>query len=63
MDRKYFFELGAYDSGLQIWGGENFELSFKVHMPHHYKFKYKIYGACYYTNTKSYVLPIILHVA
>lgn len=30
MDRKYFFELGAYDPGLQIWGGENFELSFKV---------------------------------
>jgi len=30
MDRKYFFELGAYDPGLKIWGGENFELSFKV---------------------------------
>lgn len=30
MDRKYFFELGAYDDGLLIWGGENFELSFKV---------------------------------
>ena len=29
MDRRYFFELGAYDPGLQIWGGENFELSFK----------------------------------
>lgn len=30
MDRKYFFQLGAYDPGLQIWGGENFELSFKI---------------------------------
>ena len=30
MDRKYFFEMGAYDPGLKIWGGENFELSFKV---------------------------------
>ncbi|KAJ6216287.1 hypothetical protein RDWZM_007444 [Blomia tropicalis] len=30
IDRKYFFELGAYDLGLLLWGGENFELSFKV---------------------------------
>ncbi|XP_046575632.1 N-acetylgalactosaminyltransferase 7-like isoform X2 [Haliotis rubra] len=32
MDRKFFFELGAYDPGLEIWGGENFELSFKNYM-------------------------------
>ena len=30
VDRKYFFEIGGYDPGLQIWGGENFEISFKV---------------------------------
>ncbi|ESO86827.1 hypothetical protein LOTGIDRAFT_194702 [Lottia gigantea] len=30
MDRKYFFEMGGYDPGMQIWGGENFELSFKI---------------------------------
>lgn len=32
MDRNYFFELGAYDAGLKVWGGENYELAFKVWM-------------------------------
>lgn len=30
IERNYFFELGLYDPGLQIWGGENFEISYKV---------------------------------
>ncbi|XP_072167864.1 N-acetylgalactosaminyltransferase 7-like [Diadema setosum] len=32
LDRSFFFELGTYDPGLQIWGGENFEISFKAWM-------------------------------
>ncbi|XP_014670029.1 PREDICTED: N-acetylgalactosaminyltransferase 7-like [Priapulus caudatus] len=32
IDRKYFLEVGGYDPGMMVWGGENFELSFKVWM-------------------------------
>lgn len=30
MNRQYFHELGQYDSGMDIWGGENLEISFRV---------------------------------
>ncbi len=30
IDRKYFYHIGAYDMGMDIWGGENLEISFRV---------------------------------
>ena len=32
IDKDYFHHLGEYDPGMNIWGGENLELSFKVWM-------------------------------
>ncbi len=29
-ERKYFWEIGGYDPGMDVWGGENLEISFRV---------------------------------
>lgn len=30
VDKHYFYNIGGFDEGMDIWGSENLELSFKV---------------------------------
>ena len=30
VETEYFKEIGTYDDGMKIWGGENLELSWRV---------------------------------
>ena len=30
IEKNYFFEMGAFDEGMDIWGGENIELPVRV---------------------------------
>lgn len=31
VDRAFFYEIGAFDADMEIWGGENLEIALRVY--------------------------------
>ena len=58
ISRRYFEYIGSYDSGMEIWGGENLELSFRV--SDHHTWTQMIHGSSNMHETFQGVLPFRL---
>jgi hypothetical protein len=56
IDKEYFFEIGAYDDQMDIWGGENLELSFRVRYIH---FNF-IFGHLLNYAKRNFIICILL---
>ena len=55
--REYFINMGRYDEGMDIWGGENLEISFRVSaVP---PLRQKIHFAVLFRDANAHLIPQI----
>lgn len=45
ISRDYFYHIGSYDEEMEIWGGENIEMSFRVRQ---------------YTHTHTFTIHLVI---
>ena len=61
IERDYFYEIGSYDSGMDIWGGENLEMSFRVSTHSHKSIGYCVVseGIIKLLGNHGYFYPVV----
>lgn len=59
IDSKYFEEIGTYDEGMTVWGGENLEMAWRVGLQKKGLSHYFMHCVRWYMY--MYLIPLLKH--